>query len=188
MENVEEKNKKMLNSKKDIYEIDVSSNNKSLNENLYEHKDNSVKKFYPNCIQLNENYKKCENEIYNEAEMEKVDEKKDKQKLDENVFHNYTTLNYKNEEKEKISSERNNKDDKLENKKKNNETKETLEELLGELKSYQLEEFQFLINLYNNRLNGILAYEMGLGKIFQTIILLANLKESNLPILLIFKT
>ena len=32
----------------------------------------------------------------------------------------------------------------------------------GELKAYQLEGLQWLVSLYNNRLNGILADEMGL--------------------------
>lgn len=50
--------------------------------------------------------------------------------------------------------------------------------LKGILKSYQLEGLRFLVNLYNNGLNGILADEMGLGKTFQTISLLAYLKES----------
>ena len=35
----------------------------------------------------------------------------------------------------------------------------------GELKEYQLSGLQWLVSLYNNRLNGILADEMGLGKI-----------------------
>lgn len=34
----------------------------------------------------------------------------------------------------------------------------------GELKEYQLSGLQWLVSLYNNRLNGILADEMGLGK------------------------
>ena len=37
----------------------------------------------------------------------------------------------------------------------------------GELKEYQLAGLQWLVSLYNNRLNGILADEMGLGKIYQ---------------------
>ena len=39
----------------------------------------------------------------------------------------------------------------------------------GELKEYQLSGLQWLVSLYNNRLNGILADEMGLGKSLQTI-------------------
>lgn len=36
----------------------------------------------------------------------------------------------------------------------------------GELKEYQLSGLQWLVSLYNNRLNGILADEMGLGTLF----------------------
>ena len=35
----------------------------------------------------------------------------------------------------------------------------------GDLKEYQLSGLQWLVSLYNNRLNGILADEMGLGKL-----------------------
>ncbi len=34
----------------------------------------------------------------------------------------------------------------------------------GKLKSYQILGLQWLLSLYNNKLNGILADEMGLGK------------------------
>jgi hypothetical protein len=37
----------------------------------------------------------------------------------------------------------------------------------GELKEYQLKGLQWMVSLYNNRLNGILADEMGLGKTIQ---------------------
>ncbi len=47
----------------------------------------------------------------------------------------------------------------------------------GELKNYQLQGLQWLVSLYNNKLNGILADEMGLGKTIQTISLLAYLIE-----------
>ncbi|EEA05878.1 SNF2 family N-terminal domain-containing protein [Cryptosporidium muris RN66] len=47
----------------------------------------------------------------------------------------------------------------------------------GQLKPYQLEGLNWLIYLYESGLNGILADEMGLGKTFQTISLLAYLKE-----------
>lgn len=47
----------------------------------------------------------------------------------------------------------------------------------GELKPYQLEGLNWLINLYEGGLNGILADEMGLGKTFQSISLLAYLRE-----------
>ena len=35
----------------------------------------------------------------------------------------------------------------------------------GDLKEYQLSGLQWLVSLYNNRLNGILADEMGLGEL-----------------------
>ncbi len=47
----------------------------------------------------------------------------------------------------------------------------------GELKNYQLVGLQWLVSLYNNKLNGILADEMGLGKTIQTIALLSYLME-----------
>jgi len=47
----------------------------------------------------------------------------------------------------------------------------------GKLKSYQLTGLQWLVSLYNNKLNGILADEMGLGKTIQTISLIAYLME-----------
>ena len=47
----------------------------------------------------------------------------------------------------------------------------------GELKEYQLRGLEWMISLYNNRLNGILADEMGLGKTIQTISLVAYLME-----------
>ena len=47
----------------------------------------------------------------------------------------------------------------------------------GLLKSYQLAGVEWMLSLYNNRLNGILADEMGLGKTVQTIALLAYLME-----------
>ena len=36
---------------------------------------------------------------------------------------------------------------------------------------------EWLVSLYNNKLNGILADEMGLGKTIQTIALIAFLRE-----------
>lgn len=48
----------------------------------------------------------------------------------------------------------------------------------GQLKEYQLKGLQWLVSLYNNRLNGILADEMGLGKTIQTIALISYLLES----------
>lgn len=48
----------------------------------------------------------------------------------------------------------------------------------GKLKSYQLKGMSWLINLYNQGINGILADEMGLGKTVQSIAFLAHLAES----------
>ncbi|KAI0233838.1 ATP-dependent DNA helicase Snf21 [Massospora cicadina] len=47
----------------------------------------------------------------------------------------------------------------------------------GTLKDYQLRGLQWMVSLYNNRLNGILADEMGLGKTIQTISLISYLIE-----------
>ncbi|KAJ3143243.1 hypothetical protein HK101_003150, partial [Irineochytrium annulatum] len=47
----------------------------------------------------------------------------------------------------------------------------------GKLKEYQVKGLQWMISLYNNRLNGILADEMGLGKTIQTISLITYLIE-----------
>lgn len=48
----------------------------------------------------------------------------------------------------------------------------------GQLKEYQMKGLQWMVSLYNNRLNGILADEMGLGKTIQTISLITFLIES----------
>ncbi|KAJ6498002.1 SNF2-family ATP dependent chromatin remodeling factor snf21 [Mycena vitilis] len=48
----------------------------------------------------------------------------------------------------------------------------------GTLKEYQVKGLQWMVSLYNNRLNGILADEMGLGKTIQTISLITFLIES----------
>jgi SWI/SNF-related matrix-associated actin-dependent regulator of chromatin subfamily A protein 2/4 len=48
----------------------------------------------------------------------------------------------------------------------------------GKLREYQLVGLQWMISLYNNRLNGILADEMGLGKTVQVMALVAYLMES----------
>ena len=45
------------------------------------------------------------------------------------------------------------------------------------MKDYQVVDLQWLVSLYNNKLNGILADEMGLGKTVQTIALIAYLME-----------
>lgn len=50
----------------------------------------------------------------------------------------------------------------------------------GKLKSYQMKGVKWLISLWQNGLNGILADQMGLGKTVQTIGFLAHLKEKGL--------
>ena len=47
----------------------------------------------------------------------------------------------------------------------------------GALKDYQIKGLQWMVSLYNNKLNGILADEMGLGKTIQTISLITFLIE-----------
>ena len=47
----------------------------------------------------------------------------------------------------------------------------------GELRDYQVEGVKWLISLWSNGLNGILADQMGLGKTVQTIGLLSHLRE-----------
>ncbi|KZO95770.1 hypothetical protein CALVIDRAFT_482343 [Calocera viscosa TUFC12733] len=47
----------------------------------------------------------------------------------------------------------------------------------GSLKEYQVKGLQWMVSLYNNKLNGILADEMGLGKTIQTISLVTFLIE-----------
>jgi len=51
----------------------------------------------------------------------------------------------------------------------------------GTLKNYQIKGLEWMISLYNNKLNGILADEMGLGKTIMTISLFTYLieKKSN---------
>ncbi|CAI7868803.1 unnamed protein product, partial [Closterium sp. NIES-53] len=48
---------------------------------------------------------------------------------------------------------------------------------MGTLREYQMVGLQWMVSLYNNRLNGILADEMGLGKTVQVMALLAYLME-----------
>lgn len=50
----------------------------------------------------------------------------------------------------------------------------------GKLKSYQLKGVKWLISLWQNGLNGILADQMGLGKTIQTIGFLSHLKSKGL--------
>lgn len=47
----------------------------------------------------------------------------------------------------------------------------------GEMRDYQVVGLNWMISLYENRINGILADEMGLGKTIQTISLLGYMKE-----------
>lgn len=47
----------------------------------------------------------------------------------------------------------------------------------GQLKEYQIKGLQWMVSLYNNKLNGILADEMGLGKTIQSISLVTYLIE-----------
>ena len=47
----------------------------------------------------------------------------------------------------------------------------------GKLKEYQMKGLQWMVSLYNNKLNGILADEMGLGKTIQSISLVTYLIE-----------
>ncbi|GAB2217338.1 hypothetical protein Drorol1_Dr00000512 [Drosera rotundifolia] len=48
---------------------------------------------------------------------------------------------------------------------------------MGTLRDYQLVGLQWMLSLYNNKLNGILADEMGLGKTVQVMALIAYLME-----------
>jgi ATP-dependent helicase STH1/SNF2 len=49
--------------------------------------------------------------------------------------------------------------------------------LQGNLKAYQVSGLEWMVSLYNNNLNGILADELGLGKTIETIALLTYLAE-----------
>lgn len=58
----------------------------------------------------------------------------------------------------------------------------------GTLKEYQIKGLEWMVSLYNNKLNGLLADEMGLGKTIQAISLVAHLmehKNQNGPFLII---
>ena len=47
----------------------------------------------------------------------------------------------------------------------------------GKLKNYQLKGMNWLLNLYDQGINGILADEMGLGKTVQSLAMLAHIAE-----------
>jgi chromatin-remodeling ATPase INO80 len=47
----------------------------------------------------------------------------------------------------------------------------------GNLKTYQVKGMSWVVNLYEQGINGILADEMGLGKTIQSISVLAHLAE-----------
>src|SRR5690606_10950385 len=47
----------------------------------------------------------------------------------------------------------------------------------GKMRPYQIQGLNWLINLYEHRINGILADEMGLGKTLQSLSLLGYLKN-----------
>ncbi|GIX63108.1 SNF2 helicase, putative [Babesia caballi] len=66
----------------------------------------------------------------------------------------------------------------LANRKKGTVVRQQPTNLVGTAKPYQLEGLRWLVGLYDRNMNGILADEMGLGKTFQTISLMAYLKES----------
>lgn len=50
----------------------------------------------------------------------------------------------------------------------------------GKLKTYQIKGVKWMISLWQNGLNGILADQMGLGKTIQTIAFLSHLKGNGL--------
>ncbi|DBA71579.1 TPA: hypothetical protein ACH3X2_001044 [Trebouxia sp. C0005] len=52
--------------------------------------------------------------------------------------------------------------------------------IVGEMRDYQLRGVRWMISLYQNGLNGILADQMGLGKTVQTIGFLSHLREKNI--------
>jgi len=51
----------------------------------------------------------------------------------------------------------------------------------GELRDYQLKGVTWLISLWSNGMNGILADQMGLGKTVQTITFLSHLRHNHIP-------
>ncbi|KAK9815465.1 hypothetical protein WJX72_004092 [[Myrmecia] bisecta] len=59
-------------------------------------------------------------------------------------------------------------------------TKELLPLVEGELRDYQLKGVKWLVSLYQNGLNGILADQMGLGKTVQTVGFLSHLRSKGI--------
>lgn len=49
--------------------------------------------------------------------------------------------------------------------------------IVGEMRDYQIVGLNWLMSLYDNAINGILADDMGLGKTLQTVSLLGYLKH-----------
>ena len=49
------------------------------------------------------------------------------------------------------------------------------------MRSYQLEGYEWMSTLWENGINGILAYEMGLGKTIQTVALFCHMYEMGVP-------
>eukprot|EP00877_Chromochloris_zofingiensis_P014670 jgi/Chrzof1/9457/Cz04g03240.t1 len=73
---------------------------------------------------------------------------------------------------------RSSKRQKTEQNKPQNPTQEMLPLMAGELRDYQLKGVKWLISLWKNGLNGILADQMGLGKTVQTIGFLSHLRSN----------
>ena len=53
--------------------------------------------------------------------------------------------------------------------------------VVGVMRNYQLDGYEWLAKLYENGINGILADEMGLGKTIQCIALFCHLYEMGVP-------
>jgi ATP-dependent DNA helicase len=53
-------------------------------------------------------------------------------------------------------------------------------QIQGELRSYQLRGVAWLISLWTNGMNGILADQMGLGKTVQTVAFLSHLRDNSI--------
>lgn len=82
------------------------------------------------------------------------------------------------EDTSKTREETNTTNEDVANKNENTETYVQKPEILNAtLKGYQLQGLRWLVNLYDQGINGILADDMGLGKTVQSISFLAHLKE-----------